>query len=302
MAGFARDLTQAMGAAIGRVTGHAFTMKSAARVPGASVHRTLTLVSANGERYFVKINRLEYAAHFEAEIDGLRALRSAGARVPTPLATGTSSQHAFIVLEHLDLVGNRALADDRSATLAHMLADLHEVTATRFGWKSSNFIGATTQSNTQTDAWVDFFRDERIIPQLKLAQHIGHEGAVQDLGERVLDALPALFDGHQPVPSLLHGDLWSGNFGFTADGEPVIFDPAVYYGDREADLAMTELFGGFPRDFHEAYFAIAPVDAGYALRKHVYNLYHVLNHLNLFGAAYRAQAEGLMRRLLAEVA
>ena len=124
--------------------------------------------------------------------------------------------------------------------------------------------------------------------------------AVKGAGVRLLWVLPSFFRGHSPLPSLLHGDLWSGNAGRTADGEPVIYDPAVYYGDHEADLAMTELFGGFPRSFQEAYRAEFPLDAGYETRKHLYNLYHVLNHLNLFGGGYGAKAQRMIERLLAQ--
>ena len=116
-----------------------------------------------------------------------------------------------------------------------------------------------------------------------------------------MEKLPAFFPGHEPLPSLLHGDLWSGNAAALAGGEPVIFDPAIYYGDREADLAMTELFGGFPPAFYEAYGAEYPLDAGYATRRQLYNLYHVLNHLNLFGGGYRVQAERMIAQLLAQV-
>ena len=289
-----------MGSAIGVATGQPFQLRSARRVAGSSVHRSL-MVSDGAHRYFIKFNRTDYLEHFKAEAEGLLALREAGVRVPLAVATGQSSEHAFIILEYLDLTRGLDARDGWAVALAHMVADLHEVSGTLFGWPRGNFIGATPQSNTQTDSWLSFWRDERLIPQLRLAARIGHEGAIHDLGERILDALPALFDGHQPAPSLLHGDLWSGNAGFTSDGEPAIFDPAVYYGDREADIAMTELFGGFPREFHDAYFDIAPMAEGYELRRGVYNLYHVLNHLNLFGGAYRDQAETLMRRLLAEV-
>jgi len=110
-----------------------------------------------------------------------------------------------------------------------------------------------------------------------------------------------LFGGYRPVASLLHGDLWSGNYAYTHEGEPVIFDPAVYYGDREADIAMTELFGGFGREFYTAYREVYPLDEGYAVRKTLYNLYHILNHLNLFGGGYLTQAQGMVDRLLSEL-
>ncbi len=122
---------------------------------------------------------------------------------------------------------------------------------------------------------------------------------LQRLGEKLMDTLPAFFAGYTPQPSLLHGDLWSGNHAFLADGTPVIFDPAAYYGDRECDLAMTELFGGYSAEFYAAYRAAYPLDAGYATRRDLYNLYHILNHANLFGGGYTRQAEQMMQRLLA---
>jgi fructosamine-3-kinase len=163
--------------------------------------------------------------------------------------------------------------------LGKALAHLHRQTGPRFGWASDNYIGLAPQINSWRDSWAEFFLECRLRPQAKKA---GIE-------------LPPirLLDGHQPRPALLHGDLWNGNVGFTKEG-PVVFDPAVYYGDREADLAMTELFGGFPREFYEAYGA---VDEGYARRKHLYNLYHLLNHLNLFGGAYLGQVKETLRLL-----
>ena len=161
-----------------------------------------------------------------------------------------------------------------------MLAKLHRTTGPRFGWHRDNWIGGTPQTNTWHDGWAGFFRECRIEPQLALARKNGYP----------LTFSSDLLRGHEPRPSLLHGDLWSGNAGFIDEG-PVIFDPAVYYGDREADLAMTELFGGFPLEFYAAYEKAYPLDAGYEQRKHLYNLYHLLNHLNLFGSGYLAQVE-----------
>jgi fructosamine-3-kinase len=148
---------------------------------------------------------------------------------------------------------------------------------------------------------VSFWRTQRLQFQLELAAQQGHGGRLQSQGEKLLDAFPALFAGYSPQPSLLHGDLWSGNYAFTRAGEPTIYDPAVYYGDREADIAMTELFGGFGADFYAAYQADFPLDAGYGVRKTLYNLYHILNHLNIFGDSYRSQAYRMMDTLLLEL-
>jgi fructosamine-3-kinase len=148
---------------------------------------------------------------------------------------------------------------------------------------------------------VEFWRTQRLGFQLRLAAGNGYGGRLQTQGERLLTELPALLAGHTPPAALLHGDLWSGNYSVDVGGAPVIFDPALYYGDRETDLAMTELFGGFSPRFYQAYNDAYPLSEGYRLRKSLYNLYHVLNHLNLFGGGYLAQAEQLLGGLLREL-
>ena len=192
----------------------------------------------------------------------------------------------MLELERLELASG---GDYRA--LARMLAALHRTQSDRYGWPGDNYIGATPQPNGWSTDWVEFWRERRMKPQLALA---ASNGFAVDSGF-LLEGLGKLI-GHQPPASLLHGDLWSGNAGFHR-GEPVIFDPAVYYGDREADLAMTELFGGFPREFYAAYDEAYPLPAGYAQRKHLYNLYHLLNHLNLFGGAYLGQVESTLSLL-----
>jgi fructosamine-3-kinase len=178
---------------------------------------------------------------------------------------------------------------------------MHRQTGESFGFHRDNYIGATVQPNQLAEDWGSFFRNQRIAFQLNLAQQNGAPGRLLDSGRQLLGRLPACFDNYHPVPSLLHGDLWGGNWGATPAGEPVIFDPAVYYGDRETDLAMTELFGGFDERFYQSYRQSWPLDPGYETRKVLYNLYHILNHYNLFGGGYAAQAEGMIDRLLAEI-
>ncbi len=180
------------------------------------------------------------------------------------------------------------------------LAAMHRCTSEKFGWKRDNTIGATPQINKYTSGWVQFWREHRLGYQLQLARVNGHTGKLQVLGEKLMAKLDSFFPGPDPAASLLHGDLWSGNYSFDSAGQPVLFDPAVYYGDRETDIAMTELFGGFPAVFYAAYRESYPLDPGYDIRKTLYNLYHILNHLNLFGGGYRHQAEQMMGRLLAE--
>jgi len=262
---------------------------------GTPLNGTWQLV-ADGRRFFVKTNTVASLPMLEAEADGLRELARAGAiRVPAPAACGGAGEVAFLALEWLDLS-----AGGRDAALGTALAQLHRTTAKAYGWHRDNTIGTTPQDNAWTDDWTAFFRDRRIAPQLALAARTGHGGRLQRDGEKLLAAIPALLAGHAPEASLLHGDLWSGNASRLASGEPVIFDPAVYFGDREADLAMTELFGGFGADFYAAYRATWPIDAGYSVRRTLYNVYHVLNHVNLFGGGYLAQAETMIGSLLAQ--
>jgi fructosamine-3-kinase len=231
---------------------------------------------------------------FEAEAEGLRALATTGAvRVPEVFASGRCGGTSYLVLEFLELSKSRC-----GGALGTALARLHRVEGRTFGWHRDNTIGLNPQRNGSSGDWVDFWRERRLQPQLALAAGNGFRGSLQELGARVAARLPVLFDDYRPLPSLLHGDLWGGNWGCLEGGAPVVFDPATYYGDRETDLAMTELFGGFPREFYDAYAAEWPLDPGYARRRPLYQLYHVLNHLNLFGGTYLAQAVDLSARLL----
>ena len=231
---------------------------------------------------------------FAAECAGLAALGATRTvRVPRVIACGVAGQHAYLVLEHFNLCrhGNNEL-------LGRQLAALHRVQSGQFGWDQDNTLSLTPQLNTRSPDWLSFWREQRLGFQLELAACNGYHGKVQELGRKVMDALPDLFAGYYPAASLLHGDLWGGNYAFLADGKPLIFDPAPYFGDREADIAMTELFGGFDAGFYAAYHAAYPLDAGYDKRKNLYNLYHILNHCNLVGSSYLNQAEDMMKKIL----
>ena len=244
------------------------------------------------------------AQHFAATLPappqspGRAPARPSAAMPRTPVPRVLAAGAGWLALEWLEF-GRAGAAS--AARLGEALARLHLMPQPRFGWPRANFIGATPQFNTQSDDWIGFFREQRLGFQLRLAAENGHRGDLQEQGAELVQRLPRLFAGYSPRPALLHGDLWGGNWGALLDGGPVLFDPAIYCGDREADLAMTELFGGFPPEFYAAYRLHTPLDAGYALRRDLYNLYHVLNHLNLFGEGYLAQAERLIQRLLAEV-
>lgn len=244
---------------------------------------------------------LAQRARLDAEADGLAALAATGIlRTPAIVGAGETADEAWLALEHLDLA---ALDRASGARLGEQLAALHRCYSANdaYGWPRDNFIGATPQSNRAHPTWAGFFAAERLRPQLAWASGNGLERVWRDKGEKLAESLGAFFLDYRAAPSLLHGDLWAGNAGRLPDGTPVVFDPAVYRGDRETDLAMSELFGGFPESFYAAYRLAWPLDAGYETRKTLYNLYHVLNHFNLFGAGYLNQAKRMIDKLLAEL-
>ena len=256
-------------------------------------------VSDGQRRFFVKINTAGQLPMFAAEAAGLQEIiQSNTLRAPQPICWEQNGQNAWLVLEHLDL-------NDRGSgsaeDLGTGLAAMHRITMPQFGWSRDNTIGSTPQINTPSTNWLSFWRTNRLQFQLDLAKKNGHHGKLQKLGEQLLEDFHLLFTSYSPAPSLLHGDLWNGNFSYERTGQPVLFDPAVYFGDREADIAMTELFGGFPERFYSAYRHEYPLESGYNTRKVLYNLYHILNHLNLFGGSYRHQAEQMMDYLLTEI-
>ncbi len=246
--------------------------------------------------FFVKINGTSPLSMFKAEAAGLEEIaRTDTIRVPKPICFGRSEGNAYLVLEHIKM-SNTGDMEQAGRDMAMM----HQNVGGGFGWYRDNTIGSTHQPNNLSTDWIEFWHKQRLGYQLKLASQLGHGGRLQESGKRLLELLPQLI-GHQPRPSLLHGDLWGGNISFDSAGSPVIFDPAVYYGDREADIAMTELFGGFSSRFYSAYNEVWPLDQGYADRKTLYNLYHILNHLNIFGASYASQAQGMIDRLLSKI-
>jgi len=271
---------------------------SALPVAGGSIHRALRYRTQHGS-VFLKIGPTEAAPMFVAEAAGLRALAAANVvRVPAVLATGEIAGSPFLCLEWLELVApTKAIA----AKLGERLAALHRCDATEYGWEQDNFIGSTPQCNRRDASWPRFFRERRLLPQLDLARVNRADSNTIDRARHLAESLEDFFTAYRPRPSLLHGDLWGGNWGATREGEPAIFDPAVYYGDRETDIAMTRLFGGFDAAFHVAYEANWPLDIGAAQRLTLYNLYHVLNHFNLFGGGYLAQGRSMIDRLLAEL-
>jgi protein-ribulosamine 3-kinase len=281
---------------LGALTGLSLAPQPHARLKGGSIGECYAW-EAGTQRIFVKLAPRAGLAALDAEAQGLEELAGTQAlKVARVLARGTTHEAAFLALEWIEAVAPDARCEAR---LGAGLAALHGHTAARCGYAHENFIGATPQQNAWMDDWAAFFRERRLRPQLALAAQRGF-AAELSCGERLLEAVPALLAGRAAPASLLHGDLWGGNWLASAGGEPVLIDPAVYYGDREADLAMTTLFGGFSAAFYRSYEAAAPRARGWQVRADLYNLYHVLNHANLFGGGYVQEARALMERLLAE--
>ncbi len=278
---------------ISQVTGETFQSAQRRSVGGGCINQGYA-VSNGKQTYFVKLNQASQIAMFEAEALGLQQMfDTATIRVPQPLCTGTAGNSCYIVLSWLEMGGGKSQS---SVEMGRKLAAMHKTTSPKgFGWDMNNTIGSTPQINTWTEDWGEFYTQHRLGYQFKLGRR---RGGHFPQAEELLTAIPELLAGHEPQPSLVHGDLWGGNAGCTVEGEPVIFDPATYFGDREVDIAMTELFGGFPRGFYQGYNEVFPLDSGYEGRKSLYNLYHVVNHFNLFGGSYESQANSMISRIL----
>ena len=257
-------------------------------VGGGSINRAYRIESGAGP-VFLKLNSVDGATMFAAEAAGLEAIREARAvATPAVIALGETPDHAWLALEWIEFVPD---PQPTAARLGRELAALHAHTGECFGWHRDNTIGSTPQPNTPTEQWIDFWREHRLGFQLELAVRNGLPRECERRARALLGRLDRFFDGYRPEPSLLHGDLWGGNWGAGPDGMPYIYDPAVYFGDREADLAMTRLFGGFGERFYEGYRAAWPLAPGWEHRVALYNLYHLLNHFNLFGTGYLPRVE-----------
>lgn len=278
---------------IKQATGKPFQVENTRPVSGGCINQGYA-VSSGEQTYFIKINNAAQIAMFEAEALGLQQISATQTiRVPHPICWGLSDRSSFLVLEWLEFGrGDNASWEE----MGRKLAALHQIgRSSQFGWERNNTVGSTPQMNTWTDHWTDFFTEYRIGYQLRLAKKRGGSFPPENL---VNLAIRECLAQHNPQPSLVHGDLWSGNAAVIVDGEPVILDPATYYGDREVDIAMTELFGGFPAAFYRGYNQVFPLNDGYQRRKTLYNLYHILNHFNLFGGGYGSQASQMLQQIL----
>lgn len=299
---------------ISQSLGSSFQITQKTSVGGGSINAAYKISGINQHQeqlnYFVKLNSAALEYMFQVEFDSLNELSQTEImQIPKPVCFGTTKatgkaatnsaekqtnelNKSYLVLEYLAM---NAQGDARA--MGQALAQMHKISSKHYGWYQDNIIGSTPQSNQYHSNWLNFWREERMIPQFKMLYDKGYQSSLMPLSDKLLKQLEVLLKNHNPPASLLHGDLWSGNYAYNEQSQPVIFDPALYYGDRETDLAMTELFGGFNADFYSAYNEAWPLDEGYKIRKTLYNLYHILNHANLFGTSYLNQAVNMMHRL-----
>lgn len=285
--------------AIHSIAGSSAEIRSRSSVSGGDINESYCLILTNGDRLFMKSNASSDTTFFQAESDGLDAIASThAAEVPKVLARGhekSDGGYEFLLMEYLESKKPRS---DYWVTLGYQLAQMHHADTSSFvkngsfGFFENNFIGQNVQNNTPHEDWISFFRDCRLIPQARMAEsYFDHTSRRKFL--RLLDHLDDYFIEPEQ-PSLLHGDLWSGNIMPGNDGKAWLIDPAVSVGHAEADLAMTELFGGFPAEFYHAYEEASPLQDGYPDRRDLYNLYHLLNHTNLFGWSYFSSVERIL--------
>ena len=285
--------------AVTSVLGSTQQITDIAGVSGGDINRAYRLTTADGTRLFMKSNRRDALPFFTAEIEGLNAIAQTGTiRTPSVLGWGTDERYgAFLLLEWIEAAPRKRNYWEifgQALAAMHMADTSAVIGMDTFGFPHDNFIGAGEQINSPRRSWIDFFRDCRLVPMLRRAETY-FDAADRKRADRLLERL-ADYLIEPERPSLLHGDLWSGNFITGSDGEAWLIDPAAYVGHAEADLAMTELFGGFSPVFYDAYREKYPLQPGYEIRRDLYNLYHLLNHLNLFGGAYLHSVRDILRR------
>ncbi len=289
---------------LAKTLGRTLQFKHKKALSGGCINQAWKVTDNEGKQWFIKTNSPSMSDMFSAEADGLNEIRKSNSIIsPKAIAHGETSDCSYLILEYIDLQTqmNQKLLGEQLANMHQFQNPKNHNLKRKFGWKRNNTIGSTKQSNKPHKDWASFWKNERLLYQLKLAQKNGYSNTAYDNGLKLSEELSAFFTDYQPKPSLLHGDLWSGNCGSDLQSNPVIYDPAVYFGDRETDIAMTELFGGFSTDFYDAYNTHYPLDSGYKVRKKLYNLYHILNHFNLFGGGYTSQADNMTKQLLSEI-
>jgi protein-ribulosamine 3-kinase len=249
-------------------------------------------IQTDEDELFLKKHSLDDSDICASEWQGLKELsKSDDIRIPKCFGTMELDSNCYLLLEHLHL---HTHTPSSMALLGTQVAKMHKITAEKHGFHHNNYIGSNPQINNWSDTWIDFYTHCRLMPQA----YMSGDAFIEIKAEHLAAKIPSFFEDYKPVPSLLHGDLWSGNTAAIDEETPVIFDPSVYYGDRETDIAMTEMFGGFPPEFYKAYNTEWPLHSGYTKRKLLYNLYHSLNHYNMFGGSYLEQSKKIFNTLL----
>lgn len=256
-------------------------------IGGGCIGNSNKVTTESKNTYFVKFYSKTGVA--QAEALGLRELEKAKA-IKVPHVIGYSNN--TLVLNYIE--SNRQTSNFQNK-LGEKFATLHKYKGNKFGFIEDNFIGDSDQINNLSDNWIQFYTKNRLSFQIKLAKRNGlADNQLIDKFTKLKAIIPDILEKSEESPALLHGDLWGGNVMSDENGEPCLIDPAVYYGHREADLAMTKLFGGFSKEFYDSYNKTYPLKKGYQQRENLYKLYHILNHLNLFGRSYYGQAVSLM--------
>ena len=279
--------------AISKATGSSFVPSGSSDIRGGCINQASRIKGKDGRNFFLKQNGADFHNFFEAEAEALMEIEATSTvAVPEVIVFGLTGKSSFLVLS---LMEEGPDSPSSQATLGTQLARLHSIEQPYFGWHRDNCIGATPQPNPRSEDWVSFYANHRLAHQFDLAQNKGQSFAG---GSRLLENLPAFFSDYSPRPALLHGDLWGGNASCDKQGTPFVYDPASYYGDRETDVAFTHMFGGFSNAFYQAYEVVYPLDPGFKIRKILYNLYHELNHFNLFGGGYASSAQSSVHQLL----
>lgn len=287
---------------IAQKSGKNFNSKLVRGISGGDISDAF-IIGKGPDSVFVKINTSASLAMFEAEEFGLQSIEETDSvTVPSVYCTGISGVHSFIAMQRLSIARlPGTLSGQYYRKFGRKLAIMHKHTQTQYGADINNTIGSTTQFNNWTQNWFDFWRQQRLYYQLSLIKQTGlAPSSLFDEGYELGEKMSQLFT-ETPVASCLHGDLWQGNWAFDGHGNALIFDPAHYFGDRETDIAMTRLFGSAPPDFYATYNEAYPLSDNYTTRETFYNIYHILNHYNLFGGSYLRQAQQMIRRVLSEI-
>jgi len=265
-----------------------FTTETREMLSGGDINQAYCL-SNKQNKYFVKVNTVTCERMFLAESQGLNALDLTNSfRIPKIITHGVFEDKAYLVLEFIEVKTTGNVVE-----FAKALANLHLKTHASFGFEFNNFIGLNLQENNWCENWGEFFINHRLKPQLKKLETSHSLGQTKKL----LISISEFLNQHQPKPSLVHGDLWQGNVSYLRNGLPVVYDPACYYADHEVDLAMLELFGSPGNNFFEHYHKYYPIHSGYSIRKEIYNLYHILNHANMFGGGYVQQSKSMLENI-----